>query len=101
MTRVGADDKVDRLWTVDLDSEEPAMTKALLMAFRAAEADANILILGQSGTGKSVLAREIHKRSARRESAFVTVNCPSLSRELFESRNSVQYLGRIPNRNIP
>jgi NtrC-family two-component system response regulator AlgB len=70
---------------VDLDSEEPAMTKALLMAFRAAEADANILILGQSGTGKSVLAREIHKRSARRESAFVTVNCPSLSRELLES----------------
>src|SRR5471030_817773 len=61
------------------------MTKALLMAFRAAETDANILILGQSGTGKSVLAREIHKRSARREAAFVTVNCPSLSRELLES----------------
>jgi two-component system, NtrC family, response regulator AlgB len=70
---------------VDLDSDEPAMTKALLMAFRAAETEANILILGQSGTGKSVLAREIHKRSARRESAFVTVNCPSLSRELLES----------------
>src|SRR5471030_2259684 len=61
------------------------MTKALLMAFRAAETDANILILGQSGTGKSVLAREIHKRSGRRDSAFVTVNCPSLSRELLES----------------
>ncbi len=42
-------------------------------------------ILGPSGTGKSVLAREIHKRSARREEAFVTVNCPSLSRELLES----------------
>src|SRR5471030_3377671 len=61
------------------------MTKALLMAFRAAETQANILILGFSGTGKSILAREIHKRSTRRESAFVTVNCPSLSKELLES----------------
>jgi len=70
---------------VDLASEEPAMIRALQIAFKAAETNANILILGSSGTGKSVLAREIHKRSARRESAFVTVNCPSLSRELLES----------------
>jgi two-component system, NtrC family, response regulator AlgB len=69
---------------VDLESAEPSMA-ALEIAFKAAETDANILILGPSGTGKSVLAREIHKRSARREEAFVTVNCPSLSRELFES----------------
>lgn len=70
---------------VDLESSEPAMQRALQIAFKAAETPANILILGPSGTGKSVLAREIHKRSARRESAFVTVNCPSLSKELFES----------------
>jgi NtrC-family two-component system response regulator AlgB len=70
---------------VDLDSGEPAMQRSLQIAFRAAETQANILILGLSGTGKSVLAREIHKRSARREAAFVTVNCPSLSRELLES----------------
>jgi NtrC-family two-component system response regulator AlgB len=70
---------------VDLESQEPAMARALQVAFRAAETPANILILGGSGTGKSVLAREIHKRSARREEAFVTVNCPSLSRELLES----------------
>jgi NtrC-family two-component system response regulator AlgB len=70
---------------VDLESGEPAMIKALQTAFKAAETPANILILGQSGTGKSVLAREIHKRSARSGEAFVTVNCPSLSRELLES----------------
>jgi two-component system, NtrC family, response regulator AlgB len=70
---------------VDLESGEPAMVKALQTAFRAAETPANILILGQSGTGKSVLAREIHKRSTRSGEAFVTVNCPSLSRELLES----------------
>jgi NtrC-family two-component system response regulator AlgB len=70
---------------IDLESSEPSMERALQTAFKAAETPANILILGQSGTGKSVLAREIHKRSARRGEAFVTVNCPSLSRELFES----------------
>jgi NtrC-family two-component system response regulator AlgB len=70
---------------VDLESADPAMQRALQIAFRAAETHANILILGLSGTGKSVLAREIHKRSTRREAAFVTVNCPSLSRELLES----------------
>src|SRR5206468_6861104 len=70
---------------VDLNSEEPAMQKMLQIAFKAAETPANILILGPSGTGKSVLAREIHKRSPQRDHAFVTVNCPSLSKELLES----------------
>jgi len=66
-------------------SAEPVMQKALEVAFRAADTPATIMILGPSGTGKSVLAREIHLRSPQREAAFVTVNCPSLSRELLES----------------
>lgn len=70
---------------VDLESDEPVMVRALQLAFKAAETPASMLILGMSGTGKSVLAREIHRRSARRDAAFVTVNCPSLSRELLES----------------
>ncbi|HVS54350.1 MAG TPA: sigma-54 dependent transcriptional regulator [Opitutaceae bacterium] len=70
---------------VDLESSEPATQNALLIAFKAADTPANILILGPSGTGKSVLARELHKRSAQRDAAFVTVSCPSLSRELLES----------------
>jgi len=69
----------------DFVSAEPGMQKALEIAFRAADTPATIMILGPSGTGKSVLAREIHLRSAQREAAFVTVNCPSLSRELLES----------------
>jgi NtrC-family two-component system response regulator AlgB len=44
-----------------------------------------VLLLGESGTGKSVLARAMHQRSQRRGGAFVTVSCPSLSRELLES----------------
>ena len=70
---------------VDLDSAEPATLRALQIAFKAAETSASILLLGPSGTGKSVLAREIHQRSAQRAAAFVTVSCPSLSRELLES----------------
>jgi two-component system, NtrC family, response regulator AlgB len=70
---------------VDLNSEEPSMQKTLQIAFKAADTGATILILGPSGTGKSVLAREIHKRSPQKEAAFVTVNCPSLSKELLES----------------
>jgi NtrC-family two-component system response regulator AlgB len=71
--------------SVDLDSQEPTVARAMEIAFRAAETPATILILGPSGTGKSVLAREIHQRSAQRDSAFVTVSCPSLSKELLES----------------
>jgi NtrC-family two-component system response regulator AlgB len=70
---------------VDLTSEEVAMQRMLTIAFKAAETSASILILGPSGTGKSVLAREVHRRGAQKDSAFVTVNCPSLSRELLES----------------
>jgi two-component system, NtrC family, response regulator AlgB len=53
--------------------------------FRAAPTNASILILGESGTGKSVIAHEIHERSHLRSKPFVTVSCPSLSKELLES----------------
>ncbi len=66
-------------------SAEESVQKMLNLAFRAAESEATILLLGPSGTGKTVLARQIHLRSARKEKPFVTVNCPSLSRELLES----------------
>ena len=69
----------------DLTSQAPAMQKTLEIAFKAAESEATILLLGESGTGKSVLARAMHQRSPRRGGAFVTVSCPSLLRELLES----------------
>lgn len=70
---------------VDLTTQSPAMQKVLDVAFKAAESDATVLLLGESGTGKSVLARAIHKQSARSSNAFVTVSCPSLTRELLAS----------------
>ena len=69
----------------DLTTNSPAMQGVIEMAFKAANSDATVLILGESGTGKSVLARGMHARSPRKGRSFVTVSCPSLSRELLES----------------
>ncbi len=69
----------------DLQTEEPVMRQALDVAFRAAPTDATILIGGESGTGKGVMARAIHARSQRAAGPFITVSCPSLSAELLES----------------
>ena len=66
-------------------SADPAMQSVLDMAHRTAASHASILLLGESGTGKSVLARDIHQRSLRAERPFVTVSAPSLSRDLLES----------------
>ena len=70
---------------VDLTTDSPKMQAVVDVAFKAANSDATVLILGESGTGKTVLARGMHARSPRRSRAFVTVSCPSLSRELLES----------------
>jgi NtrC-family two-component system response regulator AlgB len=69
----------------DFKTEEPLVQKLFETATKAAASAATILLLGESGTGKSVLARALHRNSPRRDNAFVTVACPSLSRELLES----------------
>jgi len=66
-------------------SEDPTMIATLDTIFRAAASPASILILGESGTGKSVIARTIHENSKLADKPFVTVSCPSLSKELLES----------------
>jgi DNA-binding NtrC family response regulator len=62
-----------------------AMRRVFEMAERVATSDATVLILGESGTGKDLLAQEIHERSARRGRAFVAVNCAALPENLIES----------------
>jgi two-component system, NtrC family, response regulator AlgB len=68
-----------------LDSSTPSVKETMDTLLRAARTPASILILGESGTGKSVLARAVHQQSLLAEKPFVTVSCPSLSRELLES----------------
>jgi NtrC-family two-component system response regulator AlgB len=70
---------------VELKTEEPSMRSALDVAFQVAPTEATVLLRGESGTGKGVLARAIHARSKRASRPFVTVHCPSLSAELLES----------------
>jgi len=52
---------------------------------KIAPTDANILLLGENGTGKSIIAREIHNKSSRKNDAFVVVDLGSISESLFES----------------
>jgi DNA-binding NtrC family response regulator len=62
-----------------------AMRRAFEMAERVAPTDATVLILGESGTGKDLLAQEIHARSPRAGKAFIAVNCAALPENLIES----------------
>jgi NtrC-family two-component system response regulator AlgB len=55
------------------------------VAFKAAPSDVTVLLRGESGTGKGVLARAIHARSSRSGFPFIMIHCPSLSAELLES----------------
>jgi DNA-binding NtrC family response regulator len=61
------------------------MRRVFEMADRVAATDATVLILGESGTGKDLLAQEIHARSPRAGQAFVAVNCAALPENLIES----------------
>jgi NtrC-family two-component system response regulator AlgB len=70
---------------VDLTTESPAMQRAVELARQVAPTDAIVLLTGENGTGKSVLARAIHGWSKRANKPFAEISCPSLSGELLES----------------
>lgn len=69
----------------DFIAESKAMQGALAKANKAAPFDTTILITGDSGTGKEVIARYIHNNSLRKDQAFIRVNCASIPKDLFES----------------
>lgn len=68
-----------------LESRSAVMQRLLQDAKRVATSEAAILLTGESGTGKNVLARQIHRWSRRREKTFVVINCTTLSEQLLES----------------
>ncbi len=65
--------------------ESPKMRRFMAMANKIAQLDIPVLLLGETGTGKTHLARYIHAVGKRAKQNFVRVNCPSLSTSLFES----------------
>jgi len=74
---------------VDLDYQiigtSPTMSRLREELKRAAPSDGRILIHGENGTGKELIAREIHQQSTRKEKPFIKVNCAAIPRELIES----------------
>jgi NtrC-family two-component system response regulator AlgB len=69
----------------DLSSRSVAMQKTLALAQKVADSDATLLIRGESGTGKTLLARAVHTWGRRATRNFSVISCPSLSAELLES----------------
>jgi len=63
----------------------PALQRMLTRVTAVADTPASVLVLGESGVGKELVAREIHARSPRADGPLVKVNCPSIPKELFES----------------
>ena len=66
-------------------SQSPRMRELFLQMEKAARLDITVLLTGESGTGKTFIAREVHHMSPRAAEAFIPVSCPALPRELLES----------------
>lgn len=69
----------------DMVGTAPPMLELYEQIRRVAPTQARVLILGENGSGKELIAREIHRRSLRAEEPFVCVNCAAIPRDLFES----------------
>lgn len=62
-----------------------SMKEVKRLAMKASESDSNVFIQGESGTGKSFIAKKIHEKSKRRKSPFIEINCCAIPKELLES----------------
>lgn len=69
----------------EIRGKSPALEKVLRQIAMVAPTDASVLVLGESGVGKELVARAIHERSARSKHPLIKVNCGSIPTELFES----------------
>jgi len=69
----------------EIIGESPALTAVLLRVSKVASSDSTVLITGETGTGKELVARAIHRRSPRASRGFVVVNCAAIPRDLIAS----------------
>ena len=72
-------------WFMGLLGKSPAMTKLYEQIRNAAMSEAPVLVCGESGSGKNLVANAIHKLSRRKDGPFITMNCASLNDHLLES----------------
>ncbi len=75
----------DKEHEITLETRSPAFRNVLQMVEGAAGSDINILLRGETGTGKEVLARYIHRISDRKDGPFIVVDCGAIPEHLFES----------------
>jgi two-component system response regulator FlrC len=66
-------------------AEDASMKEVVALADQIAASDASILITGESGVGKEVIARYVHKKSKRKDAPFIAVNCAAIPEQLLES----------------
>ncbi|MCT9846301.1 two-component system response regulator GlrR [Leclercia sp. 29361] len=75
----------DETWRESFVTRSPIMLRLLEQARMVAQSDVSVLINGQSGTGKEILAQAIHNASPRGKNAFIAINCGALPEQLLES----------------
>ncbi|WP_279048174.1 two-component system response regulator GlrR [Cedecea davisae] len=75
----------DDMWRDTIVTRSPIMQRLLEQARMVAQSDVSVLINGQSGTGKEILAQAIHNASPRSKKAFIAINCGALPEQLLES----------------
>jgi len=75
----------DERWRQAIVTRSPLMARLLEQAGMVAQSDVSVLINGQSGTGKEIIAQAIHNASPRRDKPFVAINCGALPEQLLES----------------
>jgi transcriptional regulator with GAF, ATPase, and Fis domain len=78
-------DQIQVSHSKDLVGESPQIRRVLSQAEQVAGSDDTVLILGETGVGKEVVARTIHMNSSRRHKTFIPVNCSALSQSLIHS----------------
>ncbi len=85
-----------------MEGHGPAINRVKSMIEKVAPTEASVLILGESGTGKELVARALHRMSARAEQPFIPVNCGAIPKELLESElfghEKGAFTGAISNR---
>lgn len=83
----------------DIIGDSPQLKSVLSIVHRAGPTDANVLILGENGTGKELIARELHRCSARAHNVFLSIDMGSISESLFESELFGHRKGAFTNAN--